>query len=309
LPKPSRGDGRIQILEQLVLEREARRRLLARVGSTGIDPLASEYAASDWKDIVDVNEIHMESELVRTEIQGHISIISLHRQDKRNAFDIALTNALNEALDMFEDDPDQWVAVLTGGSDMFSAGSDLKEGSGKTHRGGEYGIIRRGRLKPIIAAAEGLALGGGMEILFCCDLIVASTDLRLGLPEVKRGVLPTSGGLFRALRSLPMHIAKEVVLTGEELSADRAFQYGLINRLVEPGQALPEAILLAEQIASNSPTATRNSLQAMERILASDDDLGWAVTDFARVEVFASEDRKEGIRAFFERRQPEWTGR
>ncbi|MDP6901900.1 MAG: enoyl-CoA hydratase-related protein [Acidimicrobiales bacterium] len=256
-----------------------------------------------------MNEIHMESELVRTEIQGHISIISLHRKDKRNAFDIALTNALNEALDMFEDDPDQWVAVLTGGSDMFSAGSDLKEGSGKTHRGGEYGLIRRGRLKPIIAAAEGLALGGGMEILFCCDLIVASTDLRLGLPEVKRGVLPTSGGLFRALRSLPMHIAKEVVLTGEELSAERAFQYGLINRLVEPGQALPEAILLAGQIASNSPTATRNSLQAMERILASGDDLGWAMTDFARVEVFASEDRKEGIRAFFERRQPEWTGR
>ena len=109
--------------------------------------------------------MHMESELVRTEIQGHISIISLHRQDKRNAFDIALTNALNEALDTFEDEPQQWVAVLTGGTDMFSAGSDLKEGSGKTHRGGEYGIIRRGRLKPVIAAAEGLALGGGMEIL------------------------------------------------------------------------------------------------------------------------------------------------
>ena len=253
--------------------------------------------------------MHMESELVRTEIQGHISIISLHRQDKRNAFDIALTNALNEALDTFEDDPQQWVAVLTGGTDMFSAGSDLKEGSGKTHRGGEYGIIRRGRLKPVLAAAEGLALGGGMEILFCCDLIVASTNLRLGLPEVKRGVLPTSGGLFRALRSLPMHIAKEVVLTGEELSAERAFQYGLVNRLVDPGQALSTAVTLAEQIASNSPTATRNSLQAMERILASGDDLGWAATDYARVEVFASEDRKEGIRAFFERRQPEWTGR
>ncbi|HAF68764.1 MAG TPA: enoyl-CoA hydratase, partial [Acidimicrobiaceae bacterium] len=186
---------------------------------------------------------------------------------------------------------------------------DLKEGSGKTDRGGEYGIIRRKRLKPLIAAAEGLALGGGMEILFCCDVVVASRDLRLGLPEVKRGVLPTSGGLFRALRSLPMHIAKEVVLTGEELSAERAFQYGLVNRLVEPGQALPEALVLAEEIASNSPTSTRNALQAMERILADGDDLGWAATDYARAEVFASEDRKEGIRAFFDRRQPEWTGR
>ena len=164
-------------------------------------------------------------------------------------------------------------------------------------------------MKPIVAAAEGLALGGGMEILFCCDVIVASRDLRLGLPEVKRGVLPTSGGLFRALRSLPMHVAKEVALTGEELSADRAFQYGLVNRLVEPGQALPEALLVAQQIASNSPTSTRNALQAMERILADGDDLGWAATDFARTEVFASDDRKEGIRAFFERRNPEWTGR
>ena len=202
----------------------------------------------------------MESQLVESQTRGHITIITLHRRDKRNAFDPNLTFALDQALDSFEDDPDQWVAVLTGGPDMFSAGSDLKEGSGKSHRGGEYGIIRRQRLKPIIAAAEGLALGGGLEILFCCDLIVGSTDLRLGLPEVKRGVLPTSGGLFRALRSLPLHVAKEVVLTGEELSPERALQYGLINRLVEPGQTLATAIDLAEQIGSNSPTSTKHSL-------------------------------------------------
>ena len=251
----------------------------------------------------------MESELVRTELDGHVCIITLHRRDKRNAFDLQLTTALNEALDRFEDDPELWVAVLSGGPDMFSAGSDLKEGSGQTERGGEYGVIRRKRLKPLIAAAEGLARGGGMEILFCCDLIVASIDLRLGLPEVKRGVLPTSGGLFRALRSLPLHIAKELVLTGEELPADRAFQYGLVNRLVDSGDALQEAIALAKQIAANSPTSTRNSVQAMERILADGDTLGWAATDHARSEVFASEDRKEGIRAFFDRREPKWSGR
>ncbi len=251
----------------------------------------------------------MKDELVGTERRGHVTIITLHRRDKRNAFDPDLTFALDRALDSFEDDPDQWVAVLTGGPDMFSAGSDLKEGSGKSHRGGEYGIIRRHRVKPIIAAAEGVALGGGMEILFCCDLIVASTNLRLGLPEVKRGVLPTSGGLFRALRSLPLHVAKEVVLTGEELSADRALQYGLVNQLVAPGQALDAAVALAEQIASNSPTSTRHSVQAMERILGSGDEFGWSVTDYARSEVFASEDRKEGIKAFFERRKPEWKGR
>ena len=116
--------------------------------------------------------MQMESGLVQTEIHDHVSVISLHRRDKKNAFDLALTNALNEALDQFEEDPDQWVAVLTGGRDMFSAGSDLKEGSGKTDRGGEYGIIRRKRMKPIVAAAEGLALGGGMEILFCCDVLL-----------------------------------------------------------------------------------------------------------------------------------------
>ena len=165
-------------------------------------------------------------------------------------------------------------------------------------------MIRRKRLKPLIAAAEGLALGGGMEILFCCDLIVASKDLRLGLPEVKRGVLPTSGGLFRALRSLPLHIAKELVLTGEELPADRAFQYGLVNRLVESGDALQEAIALAKQIAANSPTSTRNSVQAMERILADGDTLGWAATDHARSEVFASEDRKKELGRFLNAGNP-----
>jgi enoyl-CoA hydratase/carnithine racemase len=106
-----------------------------------------------------------------------------------------------------------------------------------------------------------------------------------------------------------LHVAKEVVLTGEELSAERALQYGLINRLVEPGQALEVALALAEEIASNSPTSTRHSVQAMERILASGDELGWSATDYARSEVFASEDRKEGIKAFFERREPKWKGR
>ena len=259
--------------------------------------------------ITTASENKMTKELVESRREGHITIFTLHRHDKRNAFDSNLTFALDEALNSFEDDPEQWVAVLSGGPDMFSAGSDLKEGSGQSHRGGEYGIIRRQRVKPIIAAAEGLALGGGMEILFCCDLIVASTDLRLGLPEVKRGVLPTSGGLFRALRSLPLHVAKEVVLTGEELSPERALAYGLVNRLVEPGETLSAAVELAEQIVANSPTSTKHSVQAMERFLSNDDGLGWSITDYAAAEVFASEDRKEGIRAFFERRAPEWRGR
>ena len=250
-----------------------------------------------------------QSDLVSVERHGRISVLTLQRHEKRNAFDPHLSRALDEAINSFEDDPEQWVGVLTGGPDMFSAGSDLAAGSATTERGGEYGIIRRSRTKPLVAAVEGLALGGGLEVLFCCDVIVAASNVRLGLPEVKRGVLPTSGGLFRALRSLPLHVAKEVVLTGEELDPQRALQYGLVNRLVEPGTALEVAIEVAEGIAANSPTSTSHSLQAMDRILAAGDDDGWSATDRAKEAVWASEDRSEGIKAFFERRSPQWKGR
>lgn len=247
---------------------------------------------------------------VSHEKQGHVSIITMQREEKRNAIDPEMTAGLDQALNAYEDDPDLWVAVLTGGPRMFSAGTDLSGGSGPlTTRGGEYGLIRRHRTKPLIAAVEGLALGGGLELTFCCDIIIAADNVRLGLPEVKRGVIATSGALFRAVRSLPLHIASEVLLTGVELDPQLALQYGLVNRLVEPGTALDAAMEMARVIESNSPVSVQQTVQALDRVVGSTDGVGWEATRRAKAIVEDSQDRSEGVRAFFEKRQPVWSGR
>ena len=239
-----------------------------------------------------------------------MAIVVLDREAKRNAIDAEMTGAIDAALNELDDDPEVWVGVLTGGPRMFSAGTDLAGGSGApTPRGGEYGIIRRRRKKPLIAAVEGVALGGGIEIAMACDLVVAARDARFGLPEVKRGVVATSGALFRAPRALPLNVAKELLLTGAELDVERAERLGFVNRIVEPGQALPEALRLAEEIAQNSPVAVRETLAAVEAVVRAADEEGWDATAKAKATVEASEDAREGIQAFFEKRSPDWPGR
>jgi len=232
------------------------------------------------------------------------------RTAKRNAINPAMTAALDEALNTFEDDPDQWVAILTGDEAAFSAGSDLAETSGEpTERGGEYGVIRRVREKPLIAAVEGLAYGGGMELVLACDLVVASESARFGLPEVARGVIATCGGLFRTPRALPLNLAREMVLTGEPLDAPRLHAAGFVNRLVAPGSAVSAALDLAERICANSPVSVRQSLRALEATVSANDELGWEATARALEGVQAHEDLDEGIAAFLEKRPPRWTGR
>jgi len=248
--------------------------------------------------------------LVVTERHDDVLVVSMRRERKRNAVDRALADALSEALDQLDDDPDVRVGVLTGTTTVFSAGSDLNAlGDYATERGGEYGIIRRRRSTPLIAAVEGPALGGGLEIALACDLVVAAADATFGLPEVCRGLVPTSAGLFRTLQALPRNLAKELVLTGRPVDASWLARGGLLNEVVEPGEALPAAIALATTIAANGPVAVQASLAAMEELIRALDEQGWAATDAARRRIEASDDAGEGIAAFFERRPPRWTGR
>lgn len=252
----------------------------------------------------------MNTQRISIEVQAHTLIITMTRHDKRNAIDGEMTLALDAALNRLEDEPELWVAVLTGGPDMFCAGTDMAATSGTpTERGGIYGVVGRTRTKPLIAAVEGVAFGGGFEVAMACDMIVAANNVRFGLPEVKRGLVATSGAIFRASRVLPLNIAKRLMLTGSELSPADGYRLGLINELTEPGRALESALALAEQICANSPVSVQQSLQAVDALTSANDAEGWALTEKARAVVRASEDSQEGVAAFFEKRVPVWTGR
>lgn len=246
---------------------------------------------------------------VRVEHDEHVAVVTLDRPEKRNAMDAEMTAALDDALNRLDDDPAVRVVVLASSSAVFSAGTDLATGSGgPTGRGGPYGITRRTRRTPVVAAVEGPALGGGFEIVLACDLVVASTSASFGLPEVSRGVVATCGGLFRTHRALPLNLAAELLLTGDPVDARRAAELGLVNRVTEPGGALREAVALAERIARNSPVAVSATLRSLHLSAEALDQLGWLTTDDATQAVLASPDAAEGKRAFLERRAPAWQG-
>ena len=248
--------------------------------------------------------------IVDVERRGRILVIAMQRPEKRNAVNRELAVALSEAFDTLDDDDELWVGVLTGTPDVFSAGTDLSGGAdATTERGGEYGLIRRQRRKPLIAAVEGPAFGGGFEIALACDMVVASTTARFALPESRRGLIPSSGALFRAIRALPLHVAKQLMITGAELTAERAHELGVVNEVTAPGAALDAAIALAEDVCLSSPVAVQAILAGVAAQLEPADDAGWAATANAVETVLSSADLREGIDAFFARRSPEWTGR
>jgi enoyl-CoA hydratase len=252
----------------------------------------------------------MGENLVSTVRDGRSLVISMHREAKRNAVDRALADALDAAFNELEDDPELWVGVLAGTTTVFSAGSDLtSQGDYDTERGGSYGIITRTRSKPLIAAVEGPAFGGGMEIVLACDLVVASSTARFGLPEVKRGLVPTCAALFRGPQTLPLNVARELILTGEPIGPERAYQLGFVNVLTESGQARAGAIALAQRISANGPVAVQACLAAVNSLARASEGLGWEATQQATGKIVGSADLAEGMTAFFERRPPVWTGR
>ena len=248
--------------------------------------------------------------IVATRREGHVLLITMQRPAKRNAIDRAMADALDTALNELDDDPEVWTGVLTGTGDVFSAGSDLTAGGDYvTSRGGEYGIIRRRRRKPLIAAIEGPALGGGLEIVLACDLVVAARTARFGLPEVTIGVVPTCAGLFRGPRALPLNMARQLILTGRPIDAPRAYEVGFVNVLTDPGSAVEEAMGLAQEICTNAPVSVQSCLAAVNEIVATDDEFGWDQTGAALRAASHSADAREGVAAFLEKRPPEWTGR
>jgi enoyl-CoA hydratase len=249
------------------------------------------------------------SSCVRQERRDRVLVIRMEREAKRNAVDSSMTRALDEALNLLEDDDRLWAGIITGTTAVFSAGTDLKDGTGgPTERGGEYGVIRRHRNKPLIAAVEGPAFGGGFEIALACDLVVASRTARFALPESRRGVIASSGALFRAMRALPLNVAKELLIAGAVLDADRGYQIGFVNRVTEAGEALAVALELAGDICAASPVSVTASLTAIAAQHDDADAAGWEVTAQAVQRVKASDDISEGVAAFFEKRQPRWTG-
>ncbi len=252
---------------------------------------------------------------VEYEVRGNIAIITLTRPEARNAVNADVANGIEEAIDRFEADEAAWVAVLTGRGSVFCAGADLKAiatgqaASISTAKGGFGGIVTRERVKPIIAACDGPALAGGTEIVLSCDLVVASTLAAFGIPEVKRSLIAAAGGLFRLPRVLPRNIAMELALTGDPITAERAFAFGLVNVLCEPGEAVDKAIELAARISVNAPLAVRASRKVLLEGAGAADADAWALTNAEFAKVARSEDFSEGPRAFIEKRAPQWKGR
>jgi enoyl-CoA hydratase len=252
-------------------------------------------------------------EPVLTERRENVLLITLNRPEVRNAVNAALAEGLAKALDELDADDGLAVGVITGAGGFFCAGMDLgafvKGESPWYGDRGFAGIAQRSARKPLIAAIEGFAVAGGLEIALACDLIVAAKGAKLGIPEAKRSLVAAGGALLRMPRRMPYHVVMELALTGDTMPAERFHEFGLVNHLAEPGSAVDGAMDLALRLAKNGPLA----LIASKQILQEQQDWTaaemWAKQGQISGPVFGSEDSREGAAAFKEKRDPVWKGR
>ena len=252
---------------------------------------------------------------VERERRGRVEILTINRPEARNAINGDVTAAMAEALDDLAEDDDCWAVVVTGSGDKsFSAGMDLKafasgQGAGIIDANGFASITRRSFPKPLIAAVNGACLAGGCEIMLSCDLVVAADHATFGIPEAKRGLIAGAGGLIRLPRRIPRAVALELALTGDAIDAARAYQVGLVNKVVPAERLMDEALALADQIAANAPLAVRASKRVMLQSADLSEADAWTLNDGTFTEIFTSADAMEGAVAFAEKRAPNWQGK
>jgi len=253
----------------------------------------------------------MSDEVLLTEDEG-VLVVTINRPEAKNAVNRAVALGIAAAMDRLDASPALRVGILTGAGNSFCSGMDLK-----AFLGGEVpmlegrgfgGLVEAPPQKPLIAAIEGYALAGGFELSLACDLSVAADNARFGLPEARRGLVAAAGGLMRLPRLAPYRIAMELALTGEMISAARAYELGLLNRVVAPGQALSVAMELARAIAANGPLAVTASKQVVRDSGEWSNEQMWARQHAITAPVFLSEDAREGASAFAQKRAPVWKG-
>ncbi|MEV0636105.1 enoyl-CoA hydratase/isomerase family protein [Streptomyces sp. NPDC050619] len=255
--------------------------------------------------------------MLRVELRDHIAVLTLDRPGQLNAIGSATAQRLGQALDEVRDNDDVRALVVAGAGRAFSAGADIGEIESFTAPGQFRSFV--GRLteayalledfpKPSVAAVHGFAFGGGLELALACDLRVAERGTRLGLPEMKLGVLPGAGGTQRLPRLVPTAIAKQMILTGEPIDAERAWQLGLVNELAEPGGALKAAEALAARLTAGAPLALAAGKRLIDYGLGMDLEAAIAYERETVSVLFSTEDRAEGLKAFRERRPGEFRG-
>jgi enoyl-CoA hydratase len=248
------------------------------------------------------------TDAVLTETRDGVLLITLNRPDAMNAVNEDLAAGLLAAAKRLDDDPALTAGVLSANGRGFCAGMDLKAFATEGVPPSFFKFLQAGSAKPLIAAIEGFALAGGLEIALTCDLLVASEGAKLGIPETKVGLFAAGGAMFRLPRRVPLGVALEMALTGDPILAERAHEVGLVARVAKPGAAASTAIELAEKIARNAPLGVAASKKLIRDVSMLHDEAAWEAQQPLKDSVFSSDDSQEGSRAFAEKRAPQWSG-